>query len=101
MFRYSKNYGNEFIALNRIDPNDFRSIDIRFLKYIQRILKEKNFEQEKVDDLIKKYNSIINLSNALENKKEFIPLREMSFEPDIVLDTCKLSKSPVLILKNN
>lgn len=99
VFRYAQNYGNEFIALNKIDPNDFRSIDIRLLKSIQKFLNQKNCQQERMDDLINKYNSIINLSQALENRKEFIPLREMSFEPDMTLDTYKLSKLPILVLK--
>lgn len=99
-YRSSINYGNEFIAKNQILPNDFRSIDIRLLKYIDRLEKSSKFSSDKeIDKLIDKYNNLRLIATAIKKSNFDIPLREMSENNNSTFDIDKLSDVPKLLLK--
>lgn len=94
-YRRNTNYGNEFLAKDKIDPSFFRAIDFRLIKYMldKRIPSEKH-----LSNMILYYNQLRLIANSLIDKNLDIPLREMSNE-NITLDVEKLVKVPKLILK--
>jgi len=93
--RRSTNYGNEFLAKDKIDTSFFRAIDFRLLKYMSdnRIPKE-----EHISNMMFYYNQLKLIANSLIEKNLDIPLREMSNE-NITLDVKKLVNVPKLTLK--
>lgn len=99
--RNSIHYGNEFIAMQRINPEDIKAIDIRLLKYIRSVIKSRKEHPERINRAVIKYNNVIGLARCLERNKMMIPIREMSSEENISLDTSKLAKIPVLQLKTS
>lgn len=95
-FRNGQNYGNEFICESIISPKDFRTIDIRLLKYIRNLVTKRDFDLSKA---VEKYNSLIQVALYLQGINDSIPLREMSDESNTSLDIEQLSKKPILIKK--
>ena len=93
-YRSSTHYGNEYIANKCIDTSMIKSVDIRLLSYLNKIDSD-----EKIDLLIQKYNSLIEMSNRIKNYGLNIPIREMSDEKKISLNIDKLYESPRLVLK--
>lgn len=97
-FRNSTNYGNEFICFDIIEPVNFKTIDIRLLKYISEVLKNGRLNRNEIEIIIKKFNSLINISKSINNQNLNIPIREMSFD-EFEIDKNKLINGPKLILK--
>lgn len=95
-FKNGQNYGNEFICESIISPKDFRTIDIRLLKYIRNLVTKRDFDLSKA---VEKYNSLIQVALYLQGINDSIPLREMSDESNTSLDVEQLSKMPVLVKK--
>lgn len=94
VYRRSIHYGNEYIANKCIEVNKIKSIDIRLLKYLNNI-----DSKEKIDALIQKYNSLIEMSARIKNCGLNITIREMSDENNISLDIDKLYELPRLVLR--
>lgn len=97
--RSSNNYGNEFLAKDRISPKEFRSVDFRLLKYIIEFENSKlsfKSREEAINNMILYYNSLRLIAKKMKTMD--IPLREMS-EKNITLDIDKVSKNKELILK--
>lgn len=95
--RKTSRYGNEFIAQNSIKIDDFKSIDIRLLKYIEMIdIDCKNYTKER---LIEMYNNVRTIAKVIQDAKLNIPLREMSSEDGRCLNIKKLSNAPSVVLK--
>lgn len=99
-YRSTTNYGNEYITKNKILPNNFRSIDVRLLKYIDCLEKSSLISnKDEIEKLIDKYNNLNLIANAIKDAELDIPIREMSTSENVTLDMDKLSKEPTLILK--
>lgn len=96
--RYSMHYGNEFIAENHIDTTDIRALDIRILKLISRF-EEDLYDGRKLEDIIKKFNILSDITNSMKLCKSNIILRENSKNNNTMLDTNKLSMTPKILLK--
>lgn len=92
--RRSTHYGNEFIANKCISNKHIKSVDIRILKYLSKV---DNIVM--LEELIKKYNCLIRISNSLKKANLDIPIREMSDESNISLNVDKLIEMPRLVLK--
>ena len=78
--RRTTNYGNEFLASGIILPSEFRAIDFRILKLIENSklkIGDKTYE-EKLDDIVKSFNYLKEIANAMIESKLYVPLREMS-----------------------
>lgn len=95
-FRNGQNYGNEFIAESIIYPEKIRSIDIRILKYLKNLILKEDYCN---DDIITKYNNLIQIASFLQSRNSLIPIREMSNCSNTALDVKKLSEMPILIKK--
>ena len=93
-FRRSEHYGNEFIASKHIENHFIKSIDIRILEYIR---KQKN--EYMIEEIIRRYNALREIAIALKKYDLDIPIREMSDNKEIQLDTDKLINTPRLVLK--
>lgn len=96
-YRNSQHYGNEFITMNSIMQDKFRTIDIRILEFIKTVQDNKNTTM--LRDLIDKMNSLREIAIAIKEANLFVPLRETSFNRNIELNVLELSKSKVLCLK--
>lgn len=96
--RFSKHYGNEFITKDTINPIDIKALDIRILKLL---LKYENdlYRDEKIEDIIKKFNILKEITNSMKLCKSNIILRENSKNNNTILDIDKLSVTPKIILK--
>lgn len=94
--RWTYNYGNEFVSIGSIAREMLKSIDIRLLKYIESARKSNDIEVLK--DVVSKYNSLKGLANIINDEKLSIPLREMSFDGDNVIDVHSLIKKPAIKL---
>lgn len=97
--RFSNNYGNEFLAKDRISPKEFRAVDFRLLKYITEFQNGKisfKTKEEAINNMILYYNSLRLIAEKMKTMD--IPFREMS-EENITLDIDKVSKNKELILK--
>lgn len=94
--RNSVNYGNEFLVENEIQNKYFKSIDLRLLKYISEF--ENGLHSGNLKDLIKKYNYLAGISQALLDNNLDIPMRDMSVE-NLTLDKEKVIDLPKIILK--
>lgn len=94
--RSSINYGNEFLYHGSIKNSDIRSADIRLLRYAQ----ECSEKRDQINELIVKYNYLIDIALEIKRIKDFeMLLREMSSESNNLLDVEKLSKSEKVIIK--
>lgn len=86
------NYGNEFICYHTITQDMMKSVDIRLIDYINKL---KNREY-KLNNLINNYNSIIEASKIILDRKLNLQLREMSNNEVFNLDIQKVKKLPLL-----
>lgn len=78
--RSTTNYGNEFLATGIILPSEFRAIDFRIFKLIERSkqnIDSKTYE-EKLEDIVKSFNYLKVIAGAMIGSKLYVPLREMS-----------------------
>lgn len=96
--RNSTHYGNEFLSYESIKPDKLKSIDIRLLKLISLIDKNTYSNIISLSDIIDNYNYLIDISLAIKKCKLDIPLREMSYQDDSLLDIDKLSSLPKITL---
>ena len=96
--RRTTNYGNEYIHNGSIDKSDLTSVDIRILELIE--LYEKGIIKS-IDDIIKKFNCISDISNAMIISELNIPLREMSLDENTSLDISRLSSNPKVYKKES
>ena len=88
--RSSLHYGNEFICYSKIDRSLFRSIDIRILKLFKYELNKEN--------IVKKYNYLLETIKKIEKYNLNILVREMS-DNQINLNINKLSEQPKIFIK--
>ena len=93
-FRSTTNYGNEYICNHNISPLMIKSLDVRFLKYIEDSLKCEGIDYKKI---VKKYNELIDMARELVDASLDIPFREMSFEP-MKINTKKMAKCDYVAL---
>lgn len=93
-FRYTVNYGNEFITYQKIPVDYIKSIDIRLLEYIADYKKGNG-----LNNIVEKYNSLIRISQKIIDDSSNVTVREMSDDNNCELDVDGLSKSPILVLK--
>lgn len=89
--RHTTNYGNEYICKEKIEIEKLRSIDIRLLKCLEP-------NQNTIDEIIKKYNSLINIAISLQKLNLEIPLRDMS-KGNLTIDVDKAIKTPKILIK--
>ena len=89
--RHTEHYGNEYITYNDIEVSKIKSIDTRLIKLIEIT---KNKDEKFYDDLILKYNTLLEMAKYIKLNKMPIKLREMS--NDSVLNIDKLSNMPIL-----
>lgn len=78
--RSTTNYGNEFLASGIILPSEFRAIDFRIFKLIEKSkqnIGNKTYE-EKLEDIVKSFNYLKEIAGAMIESKLYVPLREMS-----------------------
>lgn len=100
-YRHTTHYGNEYISYDPILPDKFQAIDIRLLSYINTInnIGSKIQAEKEIKELVGKYNYLKEMAQALKKEELDIPLREMSDNENIMLDTEKISNIPKLVLK--
>ena len=91
-YRTSTNYGNEYLAKDKIEQEYIKSIDIRILKHLEKIETKKS----NINSLIDNYNHLLNIALTLKNSKLDIPIREM-----VTLETDLLWDKPKILLKEN
>lgn len=100
-FRYTVNYGNEFLVKDRIKTSSFQAIDIRLLKLIKKYedgIYNLDGKEQSLLEIIKNYNQLrIIATKMLENNLD-IPLREVS-QYGVDLDKSIVSQFPSIVLK--
>lgn len=96
--RSSIHYGNEFLSYKSIGIESLRSVDIRLLQLIDSLSKKES-DIETIKRVINKYNYLKNIALTMKNTQLDIPLREMSYQDDSMMDVDKLSTTPKLVLK--
>lgn len=96
--RYSINFGNEYLSHKSIEIENLRSVDIRLLQLID-LLSKKESDIVTIEEVIEKYNCLKNIALAMKGVQLDIPLREMSYQDNSVMDVDKLSTTPKLVLK--
>ena len=97
--RISINYGNEYVAQDRIAPDMFRAVDIRLLNYLKAIIeKGSRVGFQNIEGLVMRYNYLRSMAIALQENKLQVPFREMSEGIDD-LDIDKVAKVPTLVIK--
>lgn len=94
-FRSTTNYGNEYICNHNISPSMFKSLDVRYLKYIDDSIKHSDGIDYK--KIVQKYNELIDMARELVNASLDIPFREMSFEP-MKINTKKMANCDYVAL---
>jgi len=94
--RVTRHYGNEYISFSPIKQSSFVSIDVRFLKYMDKMIE--NHHSMDFTDLVNRYNRLIMIAEEIIKRKLEIPLREMSYIPQEI-NVKKLANSPRLVLK--
>lgn len=97
-YRNSTNYGNEFISFQNISRDKFKAIDIRLLKLIKVSILSKKVDDEFIQNIVRKYNSLRNIAIYMQYYNLDIPLREMSKEESII-DIVALGSSEELKLR--
>lgn len=78
--RTTTNYGNEFLATGIILPSEFRAIDFRIFKLIEKskLNNGNKTYDEKLENIVKSFNYLKEIANAMIESKLYVPLREMS-----------------------
>jgi len=98
-YRNCKNYGNEFLARDRIENTNFKAIDVRLLDYVVKTLEDSSMSDNiKRKKIIECFNYLKKIAKALKEANLDIPLREMSSE-NITLDKEKVSNFIKLTLE--
>lgn len=98
--RMTIHYGNEYVTSD-IEPDKILSLDIRLLKYMERLKTKKtmSFENSTTQELIEKYNYLLEVATVLKQTNLNIRIREMSNNDNLSLDVEKLSQSPKILTK--
>lgn len=96
--RSSIHYGNEFLSYKSIGIENLKSVDIRLLQLLDSLSKKES-DVETIKRVINKYNSLKNIALTMKSTHLDIPLREMSYQDDTMMDVDKLSTIPKLVLK--
>ena len=96
--RSSIHYGNEFLSYKSIGIESLRAIDIRLLQLIDSLSNKEN-DIETIKRVINKYNYLKKIALTMKSTQLDIPLREMSYQNDFMMDVDKLSTTPKLVLK--
>ena len=94
--RVTRHYGNEYISFSSIKPSSFASVDVRFLKYVDKMTENRHNIDYR--DLVNRYNRLIMIAEEIIKRKLEIPFREMSYMPQEI-HVKKLANSPRLVLK--
>jgi len=89
--RNTEHYGNEYIVYSDIEVAKIKAIDTRLIKLIEIT---KNKDEKFYNDLILKYNTLLEMAKYIKFNKMVIELREMS--NDSILNIDKLSNMPIL-----
>ena len=97
--RSTTHYGNEYLVRDKIDKENIKSIDIRLLDLIKTIEDKKTITTTRLEQIILKYNYLIDIAKKLNNNNLNIPIREMSLNNNFIIDSNYLKKCPKLILK--
>lgn len=100
-YRNTINYGNEYLSFSSINPDKFRAVDVRLLKYLEIEKRERKIinNDKYIPLLLEKYNQLRDIALALKEKKLDIPFREMSYDKEISLDIERVSELPKIMLK--
>ncbi len=97
--RSAIHYGNEFLSYESIGVDKLRAVDIRLLKLIELVEKGLSSNNYSVESVIEKYNCLKNIAITMKHFKLDIPIREMSYQNNSLIDVDKLSFTPKLLLK--
>ena len=97
--RSAIHYGNEFLSYESIGIDKLRSVDIRLLKLIELVEKGFSSNYYSIESVIEKYNYLKNIALTMKQFQLDIPLREMSYQDNSLMDVDKLSSTPKLLLK--
>lgn len=97
--RSTHHYGNEFLVHGSISTDKLKAIDIRLLRLIQLIEKNRNNPMYNNEKLVSMYNNLREIALTMRAAQLDIPLREMSQQDDSNLDIDKISTAPILVLK--
>lgn len=97
--RFAIHYGNEFLSYESIGIDKLRSVDIRLLKLIELVEKGFSSNYYSIESVIEKYNYLKNIALTMKQFQLDIPLREMSYQDNSLMDVDKLSSTPKLLLK--
>ncbi len=97
--RSSINYGNEFLFYGDIGVDKLISLDFRLLKLIELLNKKSYLLNISIEDIVLKYNELINISDVIKDLNLNIALREMLFEDSSLIDIEKISCSKRIMLK--
>lgn len=98
-YRIPLHYGNEFLSYQSISNDKIRAVDIRLLLLIEIIEKRNYLNNFSITSTIEKYNHLKNIALTIKQLNLNIPLREMSYQDNTLLDIDKLSTAKTLILK--
>ena len=94
-YRITEHYANEYLTENKINIQDFKTMDIRLLQYLKKCITQKDLGRG-----IQNYNELLDIVATMVQKNVDIPIREMSSEEDtFALDKDKILKLPKIILK--
>lgn len=98
--RRPKNYFNEYLADDIILPDKFKAIDVRIIKVSENNEKVYRWpsREARILDLKKMYNGLSEIAIAIKEMNLDIPLREMSYEDNMVLDIDKVASFPKISL---
>lgn len=97
--RTTTNYGNEFLSFKSININEIKSIDIRLLTLIEIAQLNKLPKSISIQNLIEKYNNLKEIALTLKKYNINIPIREMSYQENSLIDINKIITAPHLTLK--
>lgn len=97
--RTTERYGNEFVCFGAIHPSEFKSIDIRLLKYIYQIENGITSEGKKsIKGLEGRYNVLGEIVSEIRQSGLYVPIREVSNGEDL-LDLDLLVDMPKILIK--
>jgi len=94
LVRNTENYGNEFVSDLAVDSKYIRYLDLR----IKRLLIEE-LRYDNHDEMVRRYNNIIRISNAIKEYNSGIVLRELSDDRKMYLDYNKIRNYPRIKIK--
>lgn len=96
--RHAIHYGNEFLSKS-ISVDKLKAIDIRLFTLIELLENKYSSNNYSIESIIEKYNYLKNIALTIKQIKLDIPLREMSYQDNTLLDIDRVSSFPRLILK--